>query len=48
LFLRTVRNADSFLAHAADVLNKIYAGTGFDMLSGDNIIGSGVITEIYP
>lgn len=41
-------SADIFLLEAKEALEKIYTGIDFDLLINSNIIGSGVITHIYP
>ena len=40
-------NADILMLEAERVIEKIYEGMDFDLLINSNIIGSGVITQIY-
>lgn len=40
-------SADIYFVEAKETLEKIYTGLDFDLLINSNMIGSGVITQIY-
>lgn len=48
IFAGDTTTADFFLPEGQEILEKLYTGLDFDILLNLKMVGSGVITEVYP